>query len=238
MGSCCCCPPSRPTEPQPPPGQPEPPARCTRYVVTIQSIDVTAIDDGFLGGTLEATFTFTVNGQVQTWVNNNLDVGVSPIGLTFFVDVPADTSTITVDVSGIEDDPFFDDSLPGFTHVWTQAQNWGVGAQTGAGSDSNITYSLNYTVACAQRTTIAVSRAALAAYGEDRMRTRKGAQTVTPTILESWALDRLRRAAGWEVVSSTEDRVVLAGYGRLPAQLEKKYGGQNQKQKPSGRRST
>jgi hypothetical protein len=221
-GCCCCCAPAGPTPP-PPDGGPGP--RCTRYVVTIQSIDVTAIDDGFLGGNLEATFTFTVNGQVQTYVNNSLDVGVSPIGITFFVDVPADTSTISVDVSGVEDDPFFDDTLPGFAHIWTQAQNWGVGAQSGAGSDSNITYTLNYTIACAQRTTVSISRSTLRAYGEDRVRTREGAESRTPAVLESWALDRLRRSAGWEVVSATQEQYVLAGYGTMPALLERKYGG-------------
>jgi hypothetical protein len=210
-----------------------PPVRCTRYQVTFQSIDVTSIDDGFLGGSLEVTFTFSVNGQVQTWQNAALDVGVTPIGLTFFADVPTDTSTIVVDVTGVEDDPFFDDQLPGFNQVFSQGQNWGEGAQAGGGTDSNITYTLNYTIACARRTSIAVSRAALVAYGQDRVSTRKGAESASEAVLLSWALDRLRRSDGWEVVSATGEEYTLAGYGVLPARLEKKYGQQRR-----GRQST
>jgi hypothetical protein len=182
------------------------------------------IDDGFLGGTLETTWTIVVNGDVQTYVNNNLDVGVTPIGLTFFVDVPADTSTITIQVSGIEDDPFFDDTLPGFTNVWGQAQNWGVGSQSDGGNDSNITYRLNYTIACAQKTTLPVSRQALRAYGEAKVKQRKGAKAGGPVIAEAWALDRLRRFGEWEVVSATDDTVVLSGYGELPSAVERKFG--------------
>lgn len=220
--SCCCC-----CQTQPPPGdgggQP-PPTRCTRYRVTIESIDVSAIDDGFLGGTLETTWTIVVNGDVQTYTNNNLDVGVTPIGLTFFADVPADTSAITIQVSGIEDDPFFDDTLPGFTNVWGQAQNWGVGSQSDGGNDSNITYRLNYTIACAQKTTISVSRQALRAYGDAKVKQRKGAKSGGPVIAEAWALDRLRRVGGWQVVTATDDTVVLSGYGELPAAVERQFG--------------
>jgi hypothetical protein len=218
--SCCCC-----QAQQPPDGGGEPPpARCTRYRVTIESIDVSMIDDGFLGGTLETTWTIVVNGDVQTYTNNNLDVGVTPIGLTFFADVPADTSTITIQVSGIEDDPFFDDTLPGFTNVWGQAQNWGAGSQSDGGNDSNITYRLNYTIACAQRTTVSVSRQALQAYGEAKGKQRKGAKPGGPVIAESWALDRLRRTGNWQVVSATDNMVVVSGYGEMPAGVEREFG--------------
>jgi hypothetical protein len=223
QGSCCCC-----CQAQPPPGggggEP-PPSRCTRYRVTIESIDVSRIDDGWFGGTLETVWTIVVNGDVQIYNNQNLDVGVTPIGLTFLADVPADTSTITVQVSGIEQDPFFDDTLPGFTNVWTQAQNWGVGSQSDGGNDSNITYRLNYTIACAQKTTISISRQALQAYGEAKVKQRKGAKSGGPLIAEGWALDRLRRDGGWQVVSATEDTVVVSGFGELPAALERKFGG-------------
>lgn len=221
--SCCCCPQTTPPGGGGGGGE-EPPPRCTRYRVTVDSIDVSAIDDGFLGGTLETTWTIVVNGQVQIYTNNNLDVGVTPIGLTFFAAVPADTSTITVQVSGIEHDPFFDDTLPGFTNVWGQAQNWGIGAQSDGGNDSNITYRLNYTIACAQRTTISVSRQALQAYGEAKVKQRSGATSGGPVVAESWALDRLRRFGGWEAVAATGDGFVVAGFGDLPARIEREFG--------------
>lgn len=223
MSGCCCCnaccAPTTTQPPQPPAGK-----RCDRYKVTIESINVTAIDDGFLGGTLEMTFTFLVNGQVQTWVNNNLDTGVTSIGLSFFADVPADSSTITVEVSGVEADPFFNDPVAGFTQVWGQAQNWGAGGQSGGASDSNITYTLNYTITCAHETTIAISRAALLAYAQEKaqMRRRKADNLSSATLL-GWSLDRLRRS-GWQVVSGTDQHYLLRGHGILPAQIERKFG--------------
>jgi hypothetical protein len=97
----------------------------------VDSIDVSAIDDGFLGGDLEVTFTFVVNGVAQTWTNNALGTGVTPIGITFFVPVPVPSSTITFEVSGVEDDIFFDDPLAGFPRTFGQPENWGVGFQSG-----------------------------------------------------------------------------------------------------------
>lgn len=224
MSNCCCCC-SAPKEPDVPPnggGEPSP-TRCDRYRVTIVSMNVTAIDDGFLGGDLEATFTFVVNGQVKTWINEDLDTGVHSIGITFFVDVPTDTSTITLEVSGVEDDPVFDDILAGFTRVWGQAQNWGAGAQSGSASDSNITYTLNYEITCARRTTVSVSRATLMAYAEERSKTRNKTKDSTASTLLSWSLDRFRRE-GWEVVRATGDQFVLKGVGTFPVLVEQKFG--------------
>lgn len=231
MCNCCCC--CQPTEPRPEPtdgdgGDTQPP-RCTRYRVAIVSMNVTGIDDGFLGGDLEATFTFVVNGQARTWVNNNLDTGVHNIGITFFVDVPSDTSTITLEVSGVEDDPVFDDPLAGFTRVWGQAQNWGVGAQSGSASDSNITYSLNYEITCAQETAFAVSRQAIMAYAVERAKTRKkAAKDPSESTILSWALDRFRRG-NWEIVQATPDHFVFKGYGTLPSLIERKYAKQKKR---------
>lgn len=226
---CCCCRTPEPPPPPPPDGGPQPPERCTRYRVTIVSMNVTAVDDGFLGGDLEATFTFVVNGQARTWVNEDLGTGVHNIGITFFVDVPSDTSTITLEVSGVEDDPVFDDPLAGFTHVWGQAQNWGVGAQSGAASDSNITYTLNYEIVCAQPTTVAIRRDVLMAYAKERVETRSKAQAPGASTLLSWSLDRFRRA-GWELVQATEQQYVFKGYGTFPVLLERKYAGQMRKE--------
>jgi hypothetical protein len=183
---------------------------------------VTQIDDGFLGGDLETTWTFTVNGQVKTYVNENLDVGTHAIGETFFVDVPAETSKIELVVSGVEDDPVFDDPLPGFTHVWGQPDNWGVGAQSGSGSDSNITYTLNYSITCADdAATFSVSRDVLMEYGEEKAEQR-GVKASRETQL-SWAMSRLQRD-DWELVQATDDRYVFKGYGTLPKRLTEKYG--------------
>lgn len=220
-GCCCCCQPTAPPT-QPPGPDPTQPPRCTRYQVTVTSIDVAAIDDGFLGGDLEATFTFVVNGQVQTYINNDLDVGTTPIGLTFFVDVPADTSTIVLGVSGVEDDLVFDDPLPGFTHLWGQAQNWGVGFQSGSASDSNITYTLNYQITCARQVTVSIAREVLMAYAQERAKTRKKTQPAGPSTLLSWSLDRVRRA-NWELVSATDQQYVFKGYGKFPGLLERKF---------------
>jgi hypothetical protein len=225
MSSCCCCCPTR--EPPPPDGVPPDgvPPPCTRFRLTIVSIDVSQIDDGFLGGNLEVEFTFVVNGQAQTYVNEDLGVGVTNIGLTFFVDVPAPTSTITLAVAGIEKDPFFNDVIAGFSRTFGQADNFGVGFQTGSASDSNITYTLNYSITCARDVTVNVTRDALRAYGQQRAETRKGAEAVGPQILESWALDRFRRD-GWNVVQSTDEGYTLQGSGPpLPRLLEQGFGG-------------
>lgn len=222
-GCCCCCTGKTPPPQEPPTGGGETTQRCVRYRVSIQSMSVTAIDDGFLGGDLEATFTFVVNGQARTWVNNDLDTGVHNIGITFFVDVPSDTSTITLNVSGVEDDPIFDDDLAGFTHVWGQAQNWGVGSQSGSANDSNITYTLNYEITCAQLTTVAVARNTLMAYASEKANTRNEAKAASDTTLLSWGIDRFRRE-GWEVIQGTGDQLIFKGYGNFPLLMEKKFG--------------
>ncbi len=209
------------TAPEPPAGEPEPPRRCTKYRLTVESMEVSQIDDGFLGGALETTWTFTVNGQVQTYVNDSLEVGTHSIGKTFFVDVPAETSTIKLVVSGVEDDPVFDDPLPGFTHVWGEPDNWGAGAQSGSGNDSNITYTLNYSISCAEdRATFALSRDVLMEYGEAKAEQR-GVKTGRETML-SWAISRVERD-GWELVDSTDDRYVFRGNGTLPRKLAEQF---------------
>jgi hypothetical protein len=156
-------------------------------------------------------------------VNNNLDVGVTPIGVTFFVDVPADTSMIVLQVSAVEDDPVFDDPIAGFTHTWGQAENWGVGFQSGSASDSNITYRLNYQITCAKQTTVSIGRSALMSYGHERAESRKKTQPATESTLLSWSLDRVRRA-GWTLVHAAEHEFVFTGYGKFPVLIERKFG--------------
>jgi hypothetical protein len=207
----CCCPQT---------------TRCTRFQVTFNSIEVSDIDDGFLGGSLETTWTFVVNGQVQILTLNSLDTGVRTLGVTFFADVPTDSSAIVIQVSGIEDDAFFPDRLPGFTHVWGLAQNFGQGVQSGAGSNSSITYRMSYTITCAQQVTVALSRERLMAYAQDKAKTRKGVkEPMSPATLLSWSLDRLCRAS-WDLVQATDREFIFKGYGSLPRLIEQKYGGE------------
>ncbi len=224
MCNCCCCPTTTQPQPEPPGGDPTQPPRCERFQVTFISIEVSSIDDGFLGGSLETTWTFVVNGQVQVREIDPLDTGVTPLGINFFVDVPTDSSAIALEVSGVEDDPIFDDDLPGFTHVWGLAQNFGQGAQVGSASDSNITYRMNYSITCAQQATVSIARETLLSYAQDRAKTRKGAGAPTPGTLLSWSLDRLRRGH-WDLVQATDREFVFKGYGNLPRLLEGKYGG-------------
>lgn len=189
----------------------------------MDSIDISAIDDGFLGGNLEVVLTFLVNGQTQTFTNNDLGTGVTPIGLTFFVPVPTDQSTIAFTVSGVEQDPFFDDPIAGFTRVFGQPENWGQGFQTGSASDSNITYTLNYTITCATDNVVSVSRQALLGYAREKAEQR-GVDFPGESIALSWSLDRLRRAY-WTVVSATDQQFVLRGPGNLPLLVERRHGG-------------
>lgn len=217
---CCCCKPEKPDDND---GPCVPP--CTKYKVTIVSMVVTDVGHGLLEGKhLESIWTFVVNGVAQTWVNKNLGVGTHNPGNTFYVDVPACDSTITLVVSGIDEDPWPwpDDPLPGFTAVYGQAENWGVGSQSGGGSDANITYTLNYNIICAEPATISLDRDLLMAYARDKAETRK-AEVPGPSILISWALNRFRRA-GWEVAHVTEEHFVLEGHGHFPRDLEEKYG--------------
>ena len=220
--TCCCCPqtcgggkPGGGGDDNPPP--------CTRFRLTVDSIDVSAIDDGFLGGNLEVVFTFVVNGQAKTYTNNDLGVGVTPIGTSFFVDVPTESSTISFTVSGVEDDLFFDDPIAGFTRVFGQPDNWGQGFQTGSASDSNITYTLNYTITCARDASVAISRAALLGYARQKAEQRR-VEVPTEHIGIAWALDRLRRE-GWSVLSATDAQYVLHGPGTLPLLAERRFGG-------------
>lgn len=193
------------------------------YQVTILSISVSATDDGWLGGDLEATFAFVVNGQVQFYGNRDLDTGVHTIGLAFLADVPSEQSQIIVTVSGVEDDPVWDDTLPGFTRVWGQSENWGVGFQTGSASDSNITYTLNYQInEVVEEMPLIISEQVLVDYALERAKTRKNAQVPSTKTLISWSLDRLRRA-GWRFVQEADKQYIFKGYGTFPALLERRY---------------
>jgi hypothetical protein len=169
---------------------------------------------------------------VQTFVEQDLDTGVTPIGRTFFVAVPTDTSVIDITVSGVETDEFFDDPLPGFTRTFGQADNWGLGAQSGSGSDSNITYQMNYDIGCAERTIASASSQALIAYGRERARTRREAEDPSnDAILLSWSIDRLKRG-GWELVQTpSAELYTFEGYGTpFPLLVERRFAGGEREQ--------
>ena len=220
----CCCP--SPTQPNPPPDIETPPTveRCDRYRVTIVSMDVTFADDGLGDHTLEASFAILVNGQLRNF-KKDLSVGIHSIGFTYFVDVPADTSVINLTISGTDDDPLFDDSLPGFTRVLGQSENWGLGFQQESASNEEMAYALNYQITCAQRGTSVVSRAALLAYAQEKLKSKKRQmnEELSNTTLLTWGLNRLRRG-GFDVLQTTDEHIVISGSGTLPGLVEQKYG--------------
>ena len=124
-----------------------------------------------------------------------------------------------ISVSGVEDDTFFDDDLPGFTHTWGGAQNFGLGARQGTGSNGSITYQMNYTISCAQRTTTVVSRATVLAFAGQSRKVR-GKSTSDEALL-SFGLRKLR-GKGLEVVSTTSaGEFILEGPGNIPTLIQR-----------------
>jgi hypothetical protein len=194
-------------------------AACNRFQVTFTSIEVSHIDDGTGGGDLEARWTFVVNGQVQHVAQEDLDMGVTNLGKTFFVEAPAETGSIVISVSGTEEDSFFDDDLPGFTHIWGADQNFGQGARQGSGSNGTITYQMNYIISCVQSTTTLMSRATLLAFaGQSRKVQGKSA---SEELLLSLSLRRLR-GKGFDVISTTPaGDFILQGAGNLPTLIKR-----------------
>jgi hypothetical protein len=112
--------------------------------------------------------------------------------------------------------------MAGFTRVFGQPENWGQGFQTGSASDSNITYTLNYTITCANDNRVLISRQALIGYARDKVEQRH-VEFPGESIALSWSLDRLRRD-GWSVVGVTDQEFILSGPGTLPLLVERKHG--------------
>ncbi len=224
MSNCCCpCPSTGGSEPTPDPANPDPTEPpCSRFQVTFTSISVSNVDDGFLGGDLETTWTFVVNGQVRTVSIDPLGTGVTTLGTSFFVEAPAQTGSIVISVSGVETDTFFDDDLPGFTHTWGSAQNFGQGARQGSGSNDHITYQMNYTIACAGPSIGVMSRANLVRMAQASRKVRD--RQVPDDVLLSFALGRLR-AKGFAVVGTTaEGEFMLEGPGNLLSLFQRQVG--------------
>jgi len=126
----------------------------------------------------------------------------------------------------VEDDVFFDDVLASFTQAWGQAQNWGAGAQSGSVRDSNITYTLSYTITCARQPGMsAVSQAALLAYGQAKAKRRK-VEGVSETTLVGWSIDRLRRG-GFALAHASDREFHFRAVGNLANLVERRFGGQS-----------
>jgi hypothetical protein len=193
-------------------------ARCDRYNVTIQSMNVTRIDDGFLGGDLEALFTFTVNGQAQVYENRDLNVGFHSIGRAFTVEAPNDAAQIIIAATGVEDDPAFDDPLVGFTRIFGQAQDWGVGHHAENLSDGNITYTLNYQIDCISSTLFPLPREVLLALGREKAATKKAKPPLSDEVLLASSLNRLQKH-GWKLIGTDAKEYVFEGTGALPMMI-------------------
>lgn len=218
---CCCCPPSEPSTPDPDPNNPDPTQPvCSRFQVTFTSISVSNVDDGFLGGDLETMWTFVVNGQVQNLTLDPLGTGVRTLGQTFFIEAPAETGSIVISVSGIEEDTIFNDDLPGFTQIWGAAQNFGLGARQGSGSNEHITYQMNYTISCAEMIPVVVSRATLLAFA--RQSRKAQGKSASEEILLSFGLRKLREK-GFELINTTSaGDFILEGAGNLLALIQRR----------------
>ena len=114
--------------------------------------------------------------------------------------------------------------MRGTASCWQQPRWRGTRArQTGSASDSNITYTLNYTITCARNADVAVSRAALLGYARAKAEQRR-VEVPTEHIAIAWALDRFRRE-GWQVVAATDAQYVLRGPGTLPLLAERRFAG-------------
>lgn len=114
------------------------PAAVTDLEVRFRSIAVSEIHDP--GSNAEAEFTFKVNGQTQTFRDNDLGIGKTPINRSFSVRIPA-TSALNIAVSGTEHDVTSgDDPLPGFTRSFSAAQGFGIGSHSVRATNEHMTY--------------------------------------------------------------------------------------------------
>ncbi|MEV3973530.1 hypothetical protein AB0K68_36305 [Streptomyces sp. NPDC050698] len=106
--------------------------------VRFRSIAVSEIHDP--GSNAEAEFTFKVNGQTQTFRDNDLGIGKTSINRRFVVRVPP-ASALNIVVSGTEHDVTSgDDPLPGFTRSFSAAQGFGVGIHSVRATNEHMTY--------------------------------------------------------------------------------------------------
>lgn len=170
-------------------------------------------NDGFGAGELEEIFTFVVNGQTQQvyFKDPALQVGTHQLNVSFLVNVPTPSSSISVQVSAQEEDGSFHDT---FTHQFDQAQNWGEGGHQGALIEPDtLSCTVYYSVSCAQPKVAVLSEKALIGYAQARAATRKKISP-SPQQLLSWSLTKLSRR-GWDLIQVTGDTFVFKGYGYI-----------------------
>ena len=130
-------------------------AFCGSALVRIDSISVGvsgAEDDP--GAAAEWFLTIVANGQSRTWINKDVrDNRDYSIGFDFVVPLVNTSSTIRVSSSGYEeDDTSPNDDLPAAEQTHGSFDNWGIGGSRQlSGSNSEFTYTINYTVTCLQQ---------------------------------------------------------------------------------------
>lgn len=172
------------TVPPPPP----PPTFCASALVRIDSINVGvsgAEDDP--GAAAEWFLTIVVNGQSRTWVNEDTrDNRNYSIGFDFVVALVNTSSTIRVSSSGYEeDDTSANDDLPAAEQTHGSFDNWGIGGSRQlSGSNSEFSYTINYTVTCLQQTAQSViSREEAIRYVQRRLEAAGAKSDLSPDEL-------------------------------------------------------
>lgn len=94
----------------------------------------------------EVELKLTVNGQSETWVNDDLPIGITSINRTIVADVGAGSS-LRIAVSGIEKDVTSgDDVLPAFTRTFGADQNFGEGSHRVQVGNSHMTYAMEFEI--------------------------------------------------------------------------------------------
>jgi hypothetical protein len=188
------------------------------------TINTTKSDDGFASGELEVQLTFTVNAQtqIQQFFNTALQVGTTQLNLQpFLVNVPTQASTISISIQAEEQDG---NQYTGHQKAYGEADDWGIGAHTGnlGGPNEALIAAVNYNIACAKTTMVAVPRSALIAYAEDTARRRK-IEAPAAELMLSWSLSRLARNQ-WEIAHVIGDSFLLKGYGTFARRIAERFG--------------
>jgi hypothetical protein len=158
----------------PAPPLPPPAAICASALVRIDSINVgvSGVEDD-PGAAAEWYLTIVVNDQSRTWENEDVrDNRNYLIGFDFNVPLTNASSTIKVSSSGYEhDDTSAHDDLPTAEQTHGSSDNWGIGGSRQlSGSNSEFSYTINYTVTCLRQAVQSViSRDEAARYVQRRL---------------------------------------------------------------------
>jgi hypothetical protein len=210
-----------------PQGQPRRPDR-----ISFDRIEVLSSSDG-LDDTLEATFTFVVNGESRVW-EEDLATGDWPIGIEMYASVPNPGDVIELTVSGVENDPWpvGDDPLPAFTRTWRRDDDWGVGPHVDSAINGSVSYRLHYQIACAPANHVVLGRDQMLDLAQQKIEQRqasaaRGLQAGTPSAPPpgagqtpaasdqqkiAWSLNRLERS-GYRLSHTTGNEFYFTGNG-------------------------